>query len=495
MTTTSKQGTPGEPAAELRHGSLSLTGAVMQGLTHIAPTAGVVLIVQSEVASLGRAVPFAFVLALVAMLLVAVSLSQLARFLPSAGGFYTYISHALHPRLGWFAGWINLLYDPFGTAIDLAALGYVLHAALASNYQINVPWWATFAVGAVIVTAVIYRGIVITGRAQLILGGLEIAILLAVSVQAMVSPGPGGISGDVFSPGGAPPGSDLFAGIILAIFTFTGFESVAPVAEETQRPRRNVPLAMIISLVLVGVFVIFCIWAMMVGWGTSHLSALAAYPGNPVFAVTRRLWGPAWVILLLAIVNSLLSVSVASSTSSTRVIYAMGRTGALPAWFGRIDRRYGTPRNAIIVQTVLTLALGYGLGFALGPFNEFLMIGIAITVALSLLYVLAALGVIRFYVGPQRPRFNPLLHLAVPLLAIGAVVLVLYHNVVPVPPYPLNISLPLAGGWVLAGIVVSVVLSLTGRTQWLDAAVRVYRDPGEAEGSSPIQVVPPGRPV
>lgn len=472
-------GPPQPPTAELRHGSLSLAGAVMQGLTHIAPTAGVVLILQSEVTSLGEAVPFAFLLAIVAMLLVAVSLSQLARFLPSAGGFYTYISRALHPRLGWFAGWVNLLYDPFGTAIDLAALGYVLHAALADNYQINVPWWATFAVGAVFVTAVIYRGIVITGRAQLILGGLEIAILLAVSVQAMLFPGPGGITAGVFSPANAPPGSNLFVGVILAIFTFTGFESVAPVAEETQRPRRNVPLAMIISLVLVGVFVVFCIWAMMTGWGVSHLGALAADPGNPVFAVTRRLWGPAWVILLFAIVNSLLSVSVASSTSSTRVIYAMGRTGALPAWFGRIDPRYGTPRNAIIVQTLLTVALGYGLGFAIGPFNEFLMIGIAITVALSLLYVLAALGVVRFYRTEQRPRFNPVLHLIVPLLAVAAVLLVLYHNVVPVPPYPLNISLPLAGGWVLAGVVVSVVLSVTGRTGWLDSSARVYSERAE----------------
>jgi amino acid transporter len=154
----------------------------------------------------------------------------------------------------------------------------------------------------------------------------------------------------------------------------------------------------------------------------------------------------------------------------------MGRTGALPAWFARIDPRYGTPRNAIIVQTLLTVALGYGLGFAIGPFNEFLMIGIAITVALSLLYVLAALGVVRFYRTEQRPRFNPVLHLIVPLLAVAAVLLVLYHNVVPVPPYPLNISLPLAGGWVLAGIVVSVVLSITGRTGWLDSSARVYAE-------------------
>jgi amino acid transporter len=462
------------PAGQLHHGALSLTGAVMQGVTHIAPTAGVILILQAEVATLGLATPFAFVIAIALMLLVGLSIAQLARFLPSAGGFYTYVSRTLDARVGWFAGWINLLYDPFGTAIDLAALGYVFNAALSANYGVSFPWWATFIVGGVIVTAVIYRGIEITGRTQLILGGLEILILLAVCVHALVSPGAGGVTGAPFDPGNAAKGSDVFVAIILAVFTFTGFESTAPLAEETARPRRNVPRAMLISLAIVGVFVVFCLWALMIGWGTARLPAMVAYGGNPVFAVAKRLWGPAWVLILLAIVNSLLSVSVATTNSSTRVIYAMGRTGALPGWFGRIDERFGTPRNAIIAQTVLTAGLGLGLGFAMGPFNEFLMIGVAITVGLALLYILACLGVVKFFLTEQRRGFNPVLHLVIPLVAAVAVGFVLYHNVVPVPAYPINIALPLAGGWAVVGIVATVFMVRTGRTGWLDKATRVF---------------------
>src|SRR5580692_2519664 len=305
-----------EETGQLHHGALSLTGAVMQGVTHIAPTAGVILILQPEVQTLGLATPFAFLVAILIMFLVGISISQLARFLPSAGGFYTYISRTLDARVGWFAGWINLLYDPFGTAIDLAVLGFVLNAALSYNYGVTFPWWATFIIGGVIVTAVIYRGIEITGRTQLILGGLEILILLAVSVHALISPGAGGVTFAPFNPANATKGSDLFVAVILAVFTFAGFESIALLAEETKDPRRNVPRAMLI------------------GWGPAHLSSLASYTGSPVFEVAHRLWGPAWVLLLIAIVNSLLSVSVATTNSSTRVIYAMGRSGALPAWFG-----------------------------------------------------------------------------------------------------------------------------------------------------------------
>jgi amino acid transporter len=473
-----------EETAQLHRGALSLTGAVMQGVTHIAPTAGVILILQPEVQTLGLATPFAFVVAILIMFLVGISISQLARFLPSAGGFYTYISRTLDARVGWFAGWINLLYDPFGTAIDLAVLGFVLNAALSYNYGVTFPWWATFIIGGVIVTAVIYRGIEITGRTQLILGGLEILILFAVSVHALISPGTGGVTFAPFDPAHATKGSDLFVAVILAVFTFTGFESTAPLAEETAQPRRNVPRAMLISLLIVGVFVIFCLWAMMIGWGTAHLSSMITYGGNPVFDVAKRLWGPAWVLLLLAIINSLLSVSVATTNSSTRVIYAMGRSGALPAWFGRIDQRFGTPRNAIIAQTVLTAALGLGLGFAMGPFNEFLMIGVAITVGLALLYILACLGVIRFFLTEQRRAFNILLHVIIPLAAAVAVGFVLYHNVVPVPPYPINIALPLAGAWAVIGIAATVYMVKTGRTGWLDKATRVFDE--QAGGNTDV---------
>lgn len=470
--------------AQLHRGALSLTGAVMQGLTHIAPTAGVILILQAEVATVGLATPFAFVVGVVVLLLVAIVLAQLARFLPSAGGFYTYISRSLNPRVGWFAGWINMLYDPFGTAIDLAALGYVFNAALKTNYNVSFPWWATFLIAAVIVTVVVYRGIEITGRTQVILGGLEILILLAVSVQALFSPGAGGVTGAPFNPGSATKGSDLFVAVILAVFSCAGFESIAPLAEETRQPRRNVPRAMLISLGIVGAFFVFCLWAMMIGWGTARLSSMASYSGNPVFEVAHRLWGPAWVLLLLAIVNSLVSLSIATSTSSTRVMYAMGRTGALPRWFGQVDRRFGTPRNAIIAQTVLTVGLGLGLGFAMGPFNEFLMIGVAITVCLALLYILSSLGVIRFFLTEQRRSFNPLLHLVIPLVAAVAVGFVLYSNIHPVPPYPINVALPVAGGWLVVGIATAVYMTRTGRTDWLDKATRVLDEQEASDGSA-----------
>lgn len=86
---------------------------------------------------------------------------------------------------------------------------------------------------------------------------------------------------------------------------------------------------------------------------------------------------------------------------------------------------------------------------------------------------------IKFFLTEQRRSFNVLPHLLIPLAAAVGVGFVVYHNVVPVPPYPLNIALPLAGGWAVVGIVATVYLVRTGRTGWLDAATRVYDEHGQ----------------
>jgi amino acid transporter len=101
-------------------------------------------------------------------------------------------------------------------------------------------------------------------------------------------------------------------------------------------------------------------------------------------------------------------------------------------------------------------------------------------VGLALLYVLACLGVIKFFLTEQRRSFNLLLHIIIPLAAAVAAGFVVYHNVIPVPPYPINIALPLAGGWAVVGIVTTVYLVRTGRTGWLNRATQVFGETTEA---------------
>jgi hypothetical protein len=73
---------------------------------------------------------------------------------------------------------------------------------------------------------------------------------------------------------------------------------------------------------------------------------------------------------------------------------------------------------------------------------------------------------------------------ALPLVAAVAVGFILYHNVVPVPPYPVNIAPPVAGGWAVVGIVATVFMVSTGRTGWLDKAARVFDEQAAGDGTA-----------
>ena len=116
---------PSESQEEVRlaAGSLSLTAITFQGITHMAPAAGVMLSAPFIASFAGPAMGLAFGLAGVAALLLANSVAQLAKHLPSAGGYYSYISRALNPKLGFLAGWMYFLYDPIVPILCTVIIG------------------------------------------------------------------------------------------------------------------------------------------------------------------------------------------------------------------------------------------------------------------------------------------------------------------------------------------------------------------------------------
>src|SRR5665213_2916813 len=94
----SVKGPSGVGRTELEPGAIGLLGVVMQALTHVAPAAGAILTIQAIVLLVGPIAPLAFLIAGVIVVMLGISLTQLARHLPSAGGYYTYVTDTLGPR-------------------------------------------------------------------------------------------------------------------------------------------------------------------------------------------------------------------------------------------------------------------------------------------------------------------------------------------------------------------------------------------------------------
>ncbi len=336
----------------------------------------------------------------------------------------------MHPRVGFLASWLYFLYDPILAGFILAYMGTVLEPALKAAYNVTFPWWAFLLVGGSFVGWVTYRGVRVSAKSMVLFGAAGVAIALALSLWGFFLPGPGGITFSPFNPANATSHNGLGLAIIFSIFAFNGWECGAPLAEESENPRKNLPRAILIAILVMGVFLVFGSWGLLVGWGTDNLPGLINSTENPTFVLARRYWGGAWVLVLLALLNSIVAASIAANNSATRVWFGMARSGSLPRALAKVHPRYKTPVNAVRLQIILTFVIGFGLG--LWPINLFDFMGNVLTFALILIFSTGQSGRIsvllppaaggiqlraprRFPAGGNAGRFVRGLHLAEPV--------------------------------------------------------------------------------
>src|SRR5205809_1730994 len=220
----------------LKRDSLGLLGATMQAITHIAPAIAALFFTQFIVSLAGVTAPLAYIIAVVIVLMLGNTLVQFSKHLPSAGGYYTYVSRALSPRAGFITSWMYVLYSPLSGGPIYGFFGFILAGELKAHYDVNVPWlwWLCIVVGAPTVAFLQYRGIRISVRTVVILGAAEILIVLALAITGFANPGPGGISLGVFNFGNKIALSGFALAVVLSVQGLTGWEAAAPLAEETR---------------------------------------------------------------------------------------------------------------------------------------------------------------------------------------------------------------------------------------------------------------------
>ena len=125
---------------DLQAGALRLPEVLMQSVTLVAPAIATLFSFGFIVGSFaGLMAPFAFAIVLLIALMLAINLSMLARLFPSAGGYFTYISRAIHPRVGMFAGWLYFLINPLVPGVILVYMGTVLDNELAVEVRLQLP--------------------------------------------------------------------------------------------------------------------------------------------------------------------------------------------------------------------------------------------------------------------------------------------------------------------------------------------------------------------
>lgn len=475
-----------EPTSRgLERNAIGLPAVLFQGISTIAPAFGLALGLAFTVSLAGQTAPLVFLIALAFVVVIAINVGQLAKAFPSAGGFYTYISRTVHPWVGFLTGWVFTLWLPPSIAIAVSYIGFAfVEPELKGHYGVDVPWWLITLAVAALVSAAAYFGIRASGRVLVIAGSVEILVMIALGVTGFLNPGAGGFNFGPFNPANSPSLQGLYLGAVFTIFAYSGWETTTPLAEESRQPRRNVPLALVLSVLLVGLMYVISSWGTIVGLGTEKAGGIATLTRNPYFVLADKLWGSAWIILLLALINSGFATALGGFNGAIRMWYAMGRSGSLPRRLAVLHPKYKTPVNAIWLE-IAVIGISLACSAIWRPDRVLFVWALAFTLGLILVYVAIAVGVVRHYrFGPARGEFNPTLHLAFPIIGSVAALWVGYKSLVPLPAPPSNWAPVVAAVWVLIGIGILVILRVRGHERWLHDAGRAFDETPEPEATS-----------
>jgi len=407
----------------------------------------------------GAAAPLTFVIGTVVMLVVALAFVAFSRRQPSAGSAYAYIAHAFGPWLGVVAGWTMLLaYLGYCTSMGgliadflIAACGEVGVHADAAALPIGV-------VAILACTWLAWRDARTASRVMLVLELISMAaiMVLAIAIFAHVNAAHGWTSLP-FQPRAAPGGiSALGYGLVFAILSFAGFEGAATLSEETDNPERTVPLAMLGSVLGSGLFFVVVSYAVVLGFGTGRMSALAA-SAAPLDELARTNVGPGFALALdLGNSVSAFSCILGSMSAASRLLFALGRAG-LSAPLAAIDARHRTPARAILVCTLVSLVpfcaamVGVG-GGRVQPGDYYGDTSTIATLALILVY-----GAVTVAESVEAARLRRLFWAL--LGAAGALCLAwaLVCSIIPVPAPPANLWPVLVLAWVGIGLVLPLL--------------------------------------
>jgi len=335
--------------AELER-SLGLVGGLAIGIGTMIG-AGIFVFPGLAGAEVGTAATASFAVSGVIALLVALPTSELATAMPKSGGGYYFISRGLGTLAGTVVGlslWLGLV---FATAFYLVGLGFYALDALAI-VGITVGASPGLVVSALAVLAGIgFTVLNLTGteNAAKLQNGI-VALLLSMLVAFLAF----GLLDVLGVVGGTPSGgteADRWAALpilstaALVFTSYLGFAQVATVAGEIKNPGRNLPLAMIGSVLVVTVMYVATLF---VATSVFDREQLGRFGETAMVEIGRELLGVggAFVIVVGGLLATMSSAN-ASILSTSRAIYGVSKDALLPRWASRINLTYGTPHVAL----------------------------------------------------------------------------------------------------------------------------------------------------
>jgi amino acid transporter len=381
------QGAPGEQIVEkgLKTGALGLISSIVMGVASTAPAYSLAATLGFIVVKVGLVSPLVVVLAFVPMLLVSIGYSEMNKADPDCGTTFTWATRTFGPKSGWYGGWAIVAADILVMASLAQVAGQYVFLLFNDKTigQNPASGWVLLVgvIWIILMTYICYRGIEVSAMLQRALLGIEIVMLLVLSIVALVKVGTGHAPPSHVDPSWSwfNPStigfSSMIGGLLLMIFIYWGWDTAVSVNEETTDKARNPGLAAIIStfILLITYFLVAfsaqsyagtCSTGICLG-NTAHESDVLSILGNSIFG--NAWWGSTLTHLLLLMVLS----SAAASTQTTilptaRTTLSMATYKAIPKAFASMHKKYLTPTVSTIAMGAVSMVLYVAFNYTSG---------------------------------------------------------------------------------------------------------------------------------
>lgn len=420
---------------------LGLWDLIFYGIVLIQPIAAVGLFGIASIVSRGHMVT-TLMIAMVGMMMTAVSYGRMASLFPSAGSAYTYVGKGLNSYLGFLAGWVMFLDYLIVPVINTVYASLTLQRLMPS-----IPFFVWVVVFVIIITLVNLRGIRTTARSNEILLAVMcvvIGVFIVLAIRYIFNEqGWGGLFSykPFYNPETFNFGAIMTATSFAAL-TYIGFDGVTTLSEDVKNPKRNMLLAPMLVCLFTGLFSGLQIYLAQQVWPDY---TTFANPETAFFDVSARVGGPFLfnaiaVILFIACLGS----GIAGQIGAARLLFAMGRDGVIPKKiFSYLHTKSSTPTYNILIMGVLTLICSLVLSYQgaaellnFGAFLAFMGVNVA---AFRQFY----------FLRPRGEKHNVLLDVILPTL--GFLVCFFIWISLPTP------SKIIGGIWLVVGLFYLVV--------------------------------------
>lgn len=420
-------------SGQLRADALGLLGTVSLTAAYMAPAASLIALFGPMVGQAGIGTGFVMLLGLAVTLPSAISFGMMAREMPSAGGVYAWACHTLGNSFGRWIGITTAIYYVLTVVFPPIVFGQLFNNLLTlANLPTDKSTWLLGAVLSLLIAGLAtYRGIAVSSYLAFVMLVLQLVVMSALALTfAVVAGERGGLSWEPF----LPPTIDRWSGTLLALpmaMLSLVCDAATPASEETRDAKRTIPLAIILTLVVVGLWNVLAFGALAMACPPDELVSLCHQSDdNAVPPLAALVWGRLSALVTVVGMIAMVGALVPCSTAASRLLFSLGRDGTLPRFLSTVHPRHSTPWNALHAVflasglAVIPLALIKDPGTAITWWSKVIVWFIIVV------YFAANLCNFLFHLRFRRRRFSTAWNLLAPALAVAIQIAVVWQVVI-----------------------------------------------------------------